>query len=94
MSNEESKVFKLQSPLKLGDTPLNEITLREPKALEIEMAEKLSGGGINSLALQLIAIVSGQNINTIRQLGARDYIALRGYLSSFLDDSQGTGSST
>lgn len=96
----DSKTFKLKKPIKTGDKPITEITLREPIAAELEMAEnqarKLNDNGrINNIhmILQIISMVSSVNLVSIKQLGARDYTALAGYISDFLGDAPITGES-
>ena len=95
----DSREFTLKKPLKQGDGFLKTITLSEPLAMHMEAAEKLAtaeGKGtmtLNGMIIHLMALSSGQNPQTIRQLSARDFMEMRGYLNSFLDGSLPTGES-
>lgn len=95
-----AKEFTLRKPVILADNnKIKSITLQEPLAVHLEKAESLSAAenkGVpttNGIAVNLIALCAGLNAGIIRNLDARDYLKMRGYLNSFLEDSPPTGES-
>jgi hypothetical protein len=94
--HDATKVFKLSKPIGPTDAKISAITIREPMAQDIEMAEKMSvaeNKGVlnsNTMAIQLIAILGSQTVVNVRNLGAKDYMKIRGHINTFLEDSPAT----
>lgn len=89
---ETKKTFTLLRPVKdAKGEEITTITIDEPTAGQIEMAEKQGGASNNSVVINLCALAAGVNAMVIRSLGARDYKIISEYVDSFLEDSPTTG---
>lgn len=89
------KSFTLLSPIKdATGNDITAVTLHEPTAGEIEMAESQSKNGAGStINIMLISLCSGLNPVTVRALKVRDYRAITSWIEGFLGDAPTTGAS-
>jgi hypothetical protein len=86
MTNPTQKMLPLKAPLTIDERSITELSLREPTAGELDDAEANAKTN-NGTTILLLARVTGENPNVIKQLGARDYKAASDYLKSFLQGS-------
>lgn len=92
---EIQKIITLRKPVTLGEKTFTELTLSEPTAGQIEKAS-IAGGKVDmSVAIALIALVSGAPRTAIQMLGQRDFKEASDFLGGFskeLDSGEETSS--
>jgi hypothetical protein len=90
---QESVTLTLKKPLTIGDRVISEITIREPTAGEMAMAEQTSKKGDIDQGIILLGLSTGLHPNVVKQLLGSDYVKAQKVLGNFFLDGQETGES-
>lgn len=75
--------IKLQTPLKVEGTEINEITIRVPKVRDL-IASSRAKGDLMEQGLALVANLSEVSIEALEEMDARDYLNIQNWLKDFL----------
>lgn len=81
-------VVPLRKAVTIGETRVDQLQLREPRAIDLIEWDKADGVEADC---QIIAAVSGAPLNAVKQIGARDLVTAAAYLANFLEPGQSAG---
>ena len=88
---EESVVLVLRKPIVLKDKTITELTIREPSAGELAMAENTGKKGATEQGIVLLGLSTGLHPDIIKQLGGGDFLKAQKVLGNFFGDGPETG---
>jgi len=81
----------LKQPIVMKERTISEITLREPTAAQLDMAEDAGKRNDMARTIKLIALVSNNHENVIRNMLGSDLAKASKIVTDFLDIGQETG---
>jgi hypothetical protein len=89
---DDAYVLTLKKPITVEGRELTEITIKEPTAGQMAMAEQTSrNGGEVGQGIALLALACGVTPIFIKQMCGSDYVKAQKVLGNFFDDAPATG---
>ena len=90
MADPTQQTIQLLAPIEFGGEVIRELSLREPKARELDRAQQMAKSEIQ-VVLNIVTLITGVAVPALQEMGARDLGRVSDFIAGFTAGGPATG---